>query len=80
MQISLYLNGFSVLLLLTEGGALKFASFTNSDAGKSVAIMVDSCIIEAPKIMSEIVSGRAVIESRFTEKEANRIAKGITGR
>lgn len=72
-------NGYSVWFLLTEEGTLKFARFTKSNAGKYVAIMIDNRAVSAPKIIGEITGGRAVIEGKFTEKEARRLAKGIVG-
>ncbi len=72
-------DGFAVMFQLTEDGTLKFARFTKSNAGKFVAIMIDNRVVSAPKIMSEITGGRALIEGNLTEKEAKRIAEGITG-
>jgi preprotein translocase subunit SecD len=68
---------FSVGFLLTEEGSLKLARLTKSHIGENVAIMVDGQARSAPKIMAEIIGGRAVINGKFTEEEAGSLAKGI---
>ena len=68
---------YSVGLLLNEEGMLKLARLTKANIGKRVAVMLNGRVVSVPKIMDEIIQGRAVIDGNFTEEEAQLVAKGI---
>ena len=70
-------DGFGVGFMLTEEGSLKLARLTKSHIGEILAIMLDGRVYSAPRIIDEITGGRAIIDGRFTEKEAGLLAKGI---
>jgi preprotein translocase subunit SecD len=70
-------DGFGVGFMLTEEGSLKLARLTKSHIGENVAIMVDGRVMSAPKIMAEIIGGRALIRGKFTEETAELLAEGI---
>jgi len=66
-----------VTLYLTDDGREAFAEITRNRIGKRVGIMVDGLLLTAPLVMAEINSGRAVIEGRFDEHEAERIVRHL---
>ena len=68
---------FCVGLMLTEEGALKLARLSKAHIGEFVALMIDGRVMSVPRIMAEIIGGRAVLPGNFTEEEAGAIAKGI---
>jgi preprotein translocase subunit SecD len=69
-----------VIVQFTENGALNFARTTKAHIGSFLAILIDGRVIAAPKIMTEITGGRAMLTGNLTEEEARSIAAGITVR
>lgn len=55
-------------------GTKQFADITKRDLQKPVAIELDSEIISAPTVQSEITNGQAVITGKFTIDEARKLA------
>ena len=72
--------GPQIDIVLTKEGRAVFAKLTRDNIDKPLAILVDGEVISAPIIRAPITGGRAVIAGQFSEKEADRIAKGIMGR
>jgi preprotein translocase subunit SecD len=68
---------FMVSLILTEDGREKLARFTEAYVGQRVGILVDEQLVSVPRINEPIREGRAIIDGLFTQREAERIAKGI---
>jgi hypothetical protein len=71
---------FSVNLMLTEDGSLKFARLTKAHVGGFAAVIIDDRVMMVPKIIAEINNGRINITGDFTEEEARSIAAGIAVR
>jgi preprotein translocase subunit SecD len=69
--------GFVIGFMLTEEGSLKLARLTKAHIGENLAVMVGGQVMSAPKIMAEIIDGRAQILGDFTEESAGLLAKGI---
>jgi preprotein translocase subunit SecD len=72
-------NGFQIEVSFTRVGTERFASATEQNIMKPLAILLDGRLISAPIVREKITGGRAVITGRFTEQEARRIADGIVG-
>jgi len=72
--------GLQIEIVFTKEGQALLAKVTRENINKPLAIIVDNEVISAPIIRAEIPGGKAVIQGRFTEEEANRIAKGIMGK
>ncbi len=66
-------------LEFTREGAKRFAKVTGENVGKRLAILLDDKIISAPSIRSAISGGRAVIQGRFTNEEAQRLSRQLSG-
>ena len=66
-----------ISIIFNEKGKEKFAKLTGENVGKRVAMLLDSKLIIAPKIMAPITAGRAEISGNFTEEEAEKLAEGI---
>ena len=62
-----------VSLTFTSAGAKKFADITERNVGKIVAIALDNQVIEAPRVSTPIVDGRAEISGSFTTDQANNL-------
>jgi len=69
-----------VELTLTESGKEKFAQVTKENVGKRMGILVNGELLLVPVIQAPILNGKAVIDGKFTEEEAERIATGILSR
>jgi preprotein translocase subunit SecD len=68
-----------VALTLTESGAAAFSELTRARIGKRVAIVVEGLLVSAPLVRAEITGDRAMIDGRFTLKEAERMVRKING-
>jgi preprotein translocase subunit SecD len=55
-------------------GAQIFGRVTTENVGKPFAIILDSKVISAPRIISPITGGSGQISGRFTVQDANRLA------
>ncbi len=66
-----------VELTLTESGKEKFAQVTKENVGKRMGILVNGELVLVPVIQAPILNGKAIIDGKFTEEEAERIATGI---
>lgn len=64
------LSNPQVALKFDDEGARLFAELTRKNLGKRIAILIDSQIVSAPTVQSEIANGQAVITGNFTQKEA----------
>jgi SecD/SecF fusion protein len=78
-RASLDHSGFSagsalVDLNFNKQGTLRFAAVTAANVNKFLAIVIDSVVYSAPRIMQEIPGGRAEITGHFTMEEAKSLA------
>ena len=69
-------NLFRIEVVFTKDGAEKMAGATEEHIGRPMAILIDGKVIEAPVVTARIYD-KAAITGSFTEKEAERIAKGV---
>lgn len=65
----------AVKLILTDEGTEKFRQLTEANVGKRCAMILNGQIVSAPRIMSSIHSGIAILVGDFTEAEAGRVAR-----
>lgn len=63
-----------VQLQFTPDGAKKFATITQQNIGKIVAIVLDNQVVEAPVVQQAIVNGNAVITGSFTQDQAKTLS------
>ena len=73
-------GGPQIEIVFTKAGAERFATATEQNLMKPIAILVGGKLISAPIVREKISGGKAVISGRFTEEEAKRIADGIVGK
>jgi len=67
-----------IQIVLTESGAERFATVTRQHNGQRLAIVIDGKVYSAPRVMTEISGGRAVISGSFTGKEATQLASRLS--
>ncbi|MDR3552988.1 MAG: protein translocase subunit SecD [Clostridia bacterium] len=71
-------GSYYVELTLSSAGTAKFSSATKEFTGKTISIYMDSKLLSAPTVDSQITSSTCVIEGTdFTSKSANDLAKMI---
>ena len=70
---------YSVELNLTKLGTKKFATATQNNIGKQIAIIYDGETISSPVVQSAITGGQAYITGDFTYEEADNLASTIRG-
>jgi preprotein translocase subunit SecD len=70
----------TVVVILTEDGAKKFAKLTEAHKDKPLAILFEGKVVSAPTVRDVIADGKAVISGKFTREEAERVAKGISAK
>ena len=68
---------YSVELNLTKLGTKKFATATQNNIGKQIAIIYDGETISSPVVQSAITGGQAYITGDFTYEEADNLASTI---
>ena len=68
-----------IAITFTERGAKRFAKVTRDHVGQRLAIVIDGKVYSAPKVMTEIPGGKAVISGSFTEEEAAQLAARLNG-
>jgi preprotein translocase subunit SecD len=69
-----------VELVFTKAGAARFATITEQNIMKPLAILVDGQLISAPIVREKICDGKVVITASFSKEDAERIARGITAK
>ncbi|MEO0619069.1 MAG: protein translocase subunit SecD [Pseudomonadota bacterium] len=67
-------NQPAVLFSFNSSGARKFATHTTNNIGRPFAIVIDSQVISAPRIISAIPTGSGQITGNFTVEQANILA------
>ena len=65
-------------ITFTEEGAKRFAEVTRDHLGQRLAIVIDGKVYSAPKIMTEVPGGKAVVSGTFTEQEATELAARLS--
>lgn len=63
-----------VSLTFTDEGAKKFASLTEKNVGKVLAIVLDGQVVSAPVVNEKISDGNAQISGTFSEEQATQLA------
>jgi preprotein translocase subunit SecD len=69
---------YEVIVRFTKEGAEKMAKLSEAHRGKPLAILVDGKVVCAP-VLRDKITEYAAITGSFTQREAERIAKGIAG-
>ncbi|MBI1841589.1 MAG: hypothetical protein HYR88_12150 [Verrucomicrobia bacterium] len=67
-----------IQIVFTDRGAARFAEVTKQHVGKRLAIVIDGKVYSAPRVISEITGGRAVISGSFNEEGAAQLASRLT--
>jgi len=67
-----------IQIVFTEAGAKRFGEVTRQHIGERLAIVIDGKAYSAPKVMTEIAGGKAVISGSFGEEEAAQLARRLT--
>jgi preprotein translocase subunit SecD len=73
-------GGPQIEIVFTRAGAKRFSRATEKGIMKPLGILVDGQLISAPIVREKIIGRKAVISGRFSDREARRIADGISGR
>jgi preprotein translocase subunit SecD len=73
-QTSMAAGGAKVDIELNSKGARKFSSVTAANINKFLAIVMDSTVYSAPRIIQKISLGKAEITGSFTLEEAKNLA------
>jgi preprotein translocase subunit SecD len=69
----------AVEVRFTDNGTKVLAKLTQAHQGKPVAILLNGKVVLAPLVRDPILEGKAMITGNFTNEEAVRIAKGLSG-
>jgi len=69
---------FNIEISFTKGGSLRFAEITRKNIGKRLALVIGGQLYCAPRVLAEILNGKAVITGRFSQQEAASLATKIT--
>jgi preprotein translocase subunit SecD len=69
-----------VLISFDAAGAQKIAQLTNSGVGKPLPIILDGIILAEPVLRDPITDGQVMISGSFGVKDAERLAKQISGK
>ena len=73
-QSGMRAGGAQVNLEMTSAGARNFSRVTSNNVNKFLAIVLDSTVYSAPRIIQKISGGRAEITGSFSIQEANNLA------
>lgn len=66
-----------VSLQFDDEGTQLFAELTRRNIGRRIAILIDSEVVTAPTVQTEIPNGQAVITGNYTTQEANALVKRL---
>ena len=69
----------AIEVIFTKEGARKMARLSEQHTGKPLAVLFDGKVISAPVIRARF-SARALVTGMFSEGEAEKLAKAITGK
>lgn len=73
------LNGQPALnLRFSDEASVRFAQITTARIGQNIAIVIGDELISAPRVMTEIAGGEAVIAGSFTLEEVSALAETLT--
>lgn len=64
-------GSYSLMLTFNETGSRKWALMTGNHVGDRLAIVIDSRVVSAPKVMAAIEGGKCQISGNFTYDEAS---------
>jgi preprotein translocase subunit SecD len=66
-----------IAITFTEKGQQEFAEVTRQNIGKRLAIVIDGRLCSAPRIMTEIPGGKAIVSGNFSATEAEQLVAKI---
>ncbi|MCK4662513.1 MAG: hypothetical protein KAT68_06590 [Bacteroidales bacterium] len=66
-------NSAEIMITFSKKGGELWQELTRNNIGKSIAIVLDSQVYYAPKVMSVIKNGKCVISGGFSKDEANQL-------
>ncbi|PJA73852.1 hypothetical protein CO151_12105 [bacterium CG_4_9_14_3_um_filter_65_15] len=72
-------GGPAVEAVLNLLGTQKFAIFTSNHIGEMAAVIVNGQVVSAPVIRAPIMKGRVIISGKFTQGEAEGLARSLGG-
>jgi len=72
-QFDAQTSGFFIAVELSDAAAATFSQFTGARIGQPMAIVLDSTVLSAPIIQSQL-GASFIIEGQFTQDEANSLA------
>ena len=67
-------GAYEVDMQFNAGGTTKWASITQANVGKQIAIVLDGRVVSAPVVENAIVGGDSQITGSFTADQANQLA------
>jgi len=73
-QTGMRMGGAKIDLEMNAKGARRFSAVTAANVNKFMAIVLDSTVYSAPRIIQKISGGRAEITGNFSIQEANNLA------
>jgi len=76
VQIDQYFQPY-ISIQFDDKGAKLFEEITDRNVGKPVAIFVGGNLISAPRVDEKIVGGKAQITGKFSQEEANNLARDL---
>lgn len=66
-----------ISLQFNKNGSRKWAAMTNSNMGRSLAIIIDGNVISAPTVISPILDGSSIISGNYSVEEAQILSIGL---
>ena len=67
----------TILVTLSQSAAGRFATTTEMNVGRRMAILIDGEVVSAPIIRGRIEGGKAMITGDFDRPRAERIARAL---
>lgn len=62
-------ENYALYISFSESGTKKWASMTQKNKGKDIAILFNGKVIAAPRVREEIKNGKCMISGKYTESE-----------
>ena len=70
-------DNYSLLISFSQSGAEKWASITKKNKGRDIAILYDTKVIAAPRVIEEIKGGKCSISGNYTEGEIKQLKAAL---